>query len=137
MEPVMTDFAKHERRQMARRLERHDHRIVAARVRPGHAATVIDVSAGGALVETAHRLLPGSSVELQMETSSRRASIRGRVLRCAVSMLQPSSVCYRGAIGFDRPLSWFSEDGSGGYRLPAAEKRTGHPPRAETTPPVV
>ena len=37
-----------------------------ARLRPGRAARVVDVSAGGALIETDWRLLPGLRVELQV-----------------------------------------------------------------------
>ena len=94
-----------------RRLEAFDdHRIVSTCVRPGHRARLIDVSAGGALIETSHRLLPGTSVELQVETGSDRASIRGQVLRCAVVRLRPTWVCYRGAIAFDRHLPWFVDE---------------------------
>src|SRR5471032_2072338 len=67
------------------------------------------VSAGGALIETSHRLLPGTSVELQVATGTERASIRGQVLRCAVVRVRPTWVCYRGAIAFDRHLPWFVE----------------------------
>ncbi len=123
-----------ERRQSPRRSDFDAHGIVAVRVRPGHAATVLDVSAGGALVETEYRLLPGSSIDLQIETAARRTFVRGRVLRCAVSMVQRSSVRYRGAIGFDRQLSWFSDEGPNGYRLPGAGSRPGHAFRADATP---
>lgn len=95
-------------RRLMRRLEAfEEHRIVSACVRPGHRARLIDVSAGGALIETSHRLLPGTSVELQVETGAERASVRGQVLRCAVIRLRPTWVCYRGAIAFDRHLPWF------------------------------
>ena len=98
-------------RRGARRLEAfEEHRIVSACVRPGHRARVIDVSAGGALIETSHRLLPGTSVELQVETGTERASVRGQVLRCAVVRLRPTWVCYRGAIAFDRYLPWFVDE---------------------------
>ena len=70
---------------------------------------LINISAGGALIDTTHRLLPGSSVELLVERNHYRASVRGRVLRCAVVRVRPSAVCYRGAIGFDRCLPWFVE----------------------------
>ena len=123
-----------ERRRDVRRSTVQDHGIVSARVRPGHPASVLDVSAGGALVETAHRLLPGAAVELQLETSSRRASMKGRVLRSSVSGLQASSIQYRGAIGFDRQLSWFAEDGSSGYRFPKSGKRPAVGFRADVTP---
>ena len=94
-----------------RRLEAfEEHRIVSACVRPGHRVRLIDVSAGGALIETSHRLLPGAPVELQVETGTDRARIRGQVLRCAVVRLRPTWVCYRGAIVFDRHLPWFVDE---------------------------
>jgi len=98
-------------RRGARRLDAfEEHRIVSACVRPGHRVRVIDVLAGGALIETSHRLLPGTVVELQVETGTDRASLRGQVLRCAVVRLRPTWVCYRGAIAFDRHLPWFVEE---------------------------
>lgn len=109
METAMSDSSPD--RRGTRRLEAFDqHRIVSACVRPGHRARVIDVSASGALIETAHRLLPGTPVELHVETRTDRANVRGRVLRCAVVRLRPTWVCYRGAIAFDRHLPWFIEE---------------------------
>ena len=99
-----------ERRGMRRLEAREAHGIVSASVRPGHHARLIDVSAAGALIETSHRLLPGSSVELHVATGTDRASVRGQVLRCAVVRVRPTWVCYRGAIAFDRHLPWFVED---------------------------
>ena len=99
-----------DRRGMRRLDALEEHGIVSARVRPGHRARLIDVSASGALIETSHRLLPGTSVELRVETGTDRASVRGQVLRCAVVRVRPTWVCYRGAIAFDRHLPWFVED---------------------------
>jgi hypothetical protein len=70
---------------------------------------LINISAGGALVETHRRLLPGASVELLVERHRYRASVRGRVLRSAVARVRPSTIWYRSAIGFDRYLPWFTE----------------------------
>lgn len=123
-----------DRRQTRRHRQVEEHGIVLARVKPGHHARLVDVSAGGALIETSSRLLPGASVELHMETESRRTSVRGRVLRCAVVRVRPSSVCYRGAIGFDRHLPWFV-DAPG--QAPAAEARPAVPFRAAATPQVL
>ncbi len=86
------------------------HEPVRARIRPGYIAALIDVSTGGALIETSRRLLPGAVVEIYMETESRRASVRGRVLRCAVVKVRPSAMHYRAAIQFDSYLPWFVED---------------------------
>lgn len=96
------------RRQAVRLVRFDDHRIVSVRIRPGHAAMVIDVSASGALLETAHRLLPGTTVDLHLETDSTRASLRARVVRCAVAAVRAASLSYRGAVTFDRHLPWLA-----------------------------
>lgn len=108
-------------RRRSRRLDVRDHGIVSARVRPGHQVSVINVSAGGALIEGEYRLTPGSAVELQLETGRERAAIKGRVLRCAVARLRSESVCYRGAIGFERHLQWYVEENRDGYGVPESE----------------
>ena len=120
-----------DRRSNRRRRLVHEHGIVRARVRPGHLATVVDVSAGGILVETEHRLLPGSSVELHVESEHRSAKLRGRVMRCSVVRVRPEAVSYRGAIAFDRHLPWYQEDD--GYDVPNVEKRSGTNFRAPDT----
>jgi PilZ domain-containing protein len=124
---------KHERRRGRRRSRIEEHGIVSARVRPGVPVAIIDVSADGALIETTRRLLPGASVDLQFDTRDVSAAVRGRVVRCSVSHVRSSSVCYRGAIRFDRSLPWFVEDERGGYERPSAEERPALPPRAEAT----
>lgn len=126
-----------DRRHASRRSRVEDHGIVALRIRPGYHALVIDVSDGGALIETAHRLLPGTAVELMMETSTNKTAVRGRVLRSAIASVRPSSVSYRGAIGFDRALAWYSDDNGDGHRTPGGEKRPGTGFRADATPQVV
>jgi hypothetical protein len=95
-----------DRRRAARTRLAHEHGIVLVRIRPGHDASLIDVSADGALIETAHRLLPGRHIELHLETVDERAAVRGRVVRCAVAAVLASRVQYQGAIGFERQLSW-------------------------------
>lgn len=110
-----------DRRRARRRQAISDHGIVSARVRPGREASLLDVSAGGALVETTYRLLPGSSIELHVATSERRASVRGGVLRSAVVGVRAAGMCYRSAIGFDELLSWFVDGEAGGYGVPSAE----------------
>ena len=130
----MRESAK-DRRQARRHLDADYHGIVSTRVRPGHRAKLIDVSAGGALVETTHRLLPGTSVELQVETRSDRTHVRGRVLRCAIVLVRPSWVCYRGAIEFDRHLPWLLEEGRGA--APFAATRSSLPDRALVTREVI
>ena len=123
-----------DRRLTRRHIETDEHGIVSTRVRPGHRAKLIDVSAGGALIETTHRLLPGATVELHVETRSHRTNVRGRVLRCAIVLVRPSWVCYRGAIGFDRQLPWLLDEGD---RASDASVRSAVPMRANATPEVI
>ena len=94
----------HERRAF-RRAGATEHGIVSARVRLGYRVAVVDASAGGALIEISKRLLPGSTVDLQVETARGRAMVPGRVVRCAIARLRSNSVSYRAAIAFDRHCS--------------------------------
>jgi PilZ domain len=112
-----------ERRHTKRRQSFAEHGIVSARVRPGIDASVVDVSPAGALIETRHRLLPGSSVEISFAQDVRLPAVRGKVLRCAVALLGADTVHYRGAILFDRWLPWLSDDSSHGYSVPGCERR--------------
>jgi hypothetical protein len=135
MECAMTDRAEGDRRQVRRSRDPFVHGIQAVRVRPGHAAAVIDASPAAALIETAHRLLPGTFVELHMETVHLRTTMRGRVARCAVVQVRAASVLYRGAIVFDRHLPWYvPEDG---YPLHSSDQSEGHRRGAAATRTVV
>jgi PilZ domain-containing protein len=127
--------ATKERRKSHRHRSLEQHGIVSARVRPGHRARLIDVSAGGALIETSHRLLPGAVVELHVERQSEYTRVRGRVLRCTVVRVRPTWVCYRGAIGFERHLPWLLDDGACPAR--PADARSAMPERAPVTPEVM
>jgi hypothetical protein len=124
-----------ERRKSRRHQDVDKHGIVAARVRPGHRARLIDVSAGGALIETNHRLLPGTAVELHVERETEHTRVRGRVLRCAVVRVRPTWVCYRGAIGFERHLPWLQEGSTCPVR--PTDARSALPERAAVTPEVM
>ena len=126
--------AMSDRRLTRRHAGSDEHGILSTRVRPGHRAKLIDVSAGGALIETTHRLLPGTSIELHVETRSHRTNVRGRVLRCAIVLVRPSWVCYRGAIGFDRHLPWLLDESDGARD---GSVRSGVPARAAATPEVI
>jgi len=99
-----------------------EHGIISARVRPGHSVSVIDISAGGVLVEISCRLLPGAAADLLFETAHRRTSLRGRVLRCSVTRVHRSGVSYRAAIAFDRQWPCFAERGSSEYPVPGEEQ---------------
>ena len=70
-------------------------------LRPGQDVHVVNLSSGGALVESGSRMAPGTRTELQLFGVPKR-SLRGRIDRCQVTRLEP--VCYQGAIVFDEWL---------------------------------
>lgn len=74
-----------------------------ALMRPGLEIALINLSAGGALVESSGRMSPGVRTELQLTGSSRRF-VRGRIDRCYVVVVDP--LRYQGVVVFDRPLDW-------------------------------
>ncbi len=107
---------------LARRHRSSDqHGILAAVVRPGHKLAIVNASSSGALVEGMCRLLPGTSVDLQVTTRHGQSAIRARIARCSVVRVQAAAVWYRAAVVFECPLSWVGE--SGGYGIPTAEAR--------------
>jgi hypothetical protein len=124
---MTTVAAIRERRAAPRTRTVRDHGIEQARIRPGREAAVIDVSAGGILIDTRHRLLPGTTIELQLSIGDACTAVRGRVLRSAVACLRHGRVLYRGAIAFDHPLA--SVSGLDGYAVPA--RTTDHHHRRE------
>jgi hypothetical protein len=95
-----------ERRRATRCVSLQEHGVTRARVRPGHEAELLDISAGGALIETEYRLLPGTIVELHLETEEGRLYTRGRVMRCTVAAVHASCVSYRGAVCFEGTVPW-------------------------------
>ena len=80
--------------------------IGRARLRPGRTAQVIDLSAGGALIETDWRLLPGTRVELLLGEPAALHLVTGRILRCHVALLDRERIRYRGALAFEQRLSF-------------------------------
>lgn len=125
-----------ERRSAPRSRAVAEHGIETARVRPGREALVLNVSTGGILIETMHRLLPGAAIELQLWLADRRTAIRGHVLRSTVASLgRGGIVVYRGAIAFDNPLAPLPH--TDGYAVPSpkvTDKRHG---REDATPPTL
>jgi hypothetical protein len=112
-----------------RRVGGHRHLLGAAgalraRIRPGKDVVIIDISAGGALVESRHRLLPGAPVEITLDAGDRRATVRGRVARSFVARLRSTCVFYRTALAFDGSLPWFAAD-STAYDVPTLDCRFG------------
>lgn len=62
---------------------------------------LLNVSRGGALVESDTRMMPGARTELQL-SGVLRQTVRGRIARCRIAGLDP--VRYEGAIVFEAAL---------------------------------
>ena len=75
-----------------------------ARLRPGRSAYVVDLSSGGALIETDWRLLPGVRVEMQIGEPVPLLRVSGRILRCHVELLARERITYRGAMKFEHQV---------------------------------
>jgi len=116
MEACMT---KSDRRDAPRRAPPEEYAVVAARIRPGYDVEVVDMSGGGVLVESRHRLMPGATVELYLRCEKQPATVvRGRVVRCYVVRLGEDTVRYQGAIAFERYLRTFEKAPRNGYGVP-------------------
>jgi hypothetical protein len=73
-------------------------------LRPGRAAHIVDLSRGGALIETDWRLLPGTRVEFQFGEPATIRRVKGRIVRCHVALLDRERIRYRGALVFEEQL---------------------------------
>jgi hypothetical protein len=91
-------------------------------VRPGCSVTLLDLSAGGALVHSPRPLRPGTRVQMHLVTTAHRVALRAHVQRCVVALLDPEQgVVYCGALQFDERCEIPWEDRSRrGYRVPGA-----------------
>ena len=79
-------------------------------LRPGYLVTVLDISAGGALIQGTRPLRPGGAVQIRLASPTRGISLTGLIVRCAVWALDADAgVVYRGALQFDQRCDWFEE----------------------------
>lgn len=108
---------------------------IRAVLRPGHAVSILNLSAGGALITGMRPLRPGSRVFLQITIGVDTGGRSSHVLRSAVASIDSADgVKYRSAIQFDDhwdslwerctlhgysvPVVCTDETGEGGYDLP-------------------
>ncbi len=75
----------------------------SARIKFGPNVALLDVSAGGALLETDARLQPDSEALLELVSSAGEAVVPFRVVRCQITALN-GSPRYLGACAFKEPL---------------------------------
>lgn len=82
-----------------------------ATLRPGCLVSVVDLSAGGVLVEGPRPLRPGARVHLQVVAGPRTFAVAAHILRCTVwAVGTDTGVLYRGALRFEHPCDLFGED---------------------------
>jgi hypothetical protein len=100
----MAGAVAHERRASARVAGCALPGMDRARLRPGRTAHIVDLSSGGALIETDWRLLPGMRVEIQVGEPVPLFRVAGRILRCHVALLGRERIRYRGALMFEEQV---------------------------------
>jgi hypothetical protein len=87
-----------------------------ALLRPGQEVVLLNMSRGGALLESATRMMPGARTVLHLFGATRRV-VRGRIDRCHVARLDP--LRYVGAVVFDHDVEWRVDEGVVGSRRTA------------------
>lgn len=94
-----------ERRRDPRRLAADLTWLRAVSLRPGLEALLVDISPGGALVETTIRLRPGMKTVLRLSTTESELRASGEFVRAWVTAILPDrGLVYRGAVRFDSPM---------------------------------
>ncbi|HET7220838.1 MAG TPA: PilZ domain-containing protein [Vicinamibacterales bacterium] len=93
-------------------------------LRPGYTVSLVDLSAGGALIQGPRPLRPGARVHLQLTVGTRRLALSAHVLRCSVAALDTrQGVQYRGAVQFDHRCESLWESGTlDGYLVPGDDR---------------
>jgi hypothetical protein len=103
--PVPSTAASHERRQYSRRRNRELDWVQTVRLRSAGEVSLIDLSAGGALIDSEVPLRPGALLSLEIiGHSAERLVVPLHVLRCHVAALAADKARYRGALEFTRPI---------------------------------
>ena len=77
-----------------------------ARIKYGPDVSLIDLSAGGAQIETtSYALQPGSAVVIELAAGEKTWPVPARVLRCHIASITPHTT-YRGGLAFKRPVDF-------------------------------
>jgi hypothetical protein len=102
--------AAHERRTFARIPADELHWVREVRLKYGPLVSLVDLSAGGALLRTNVQLRPGTVQVLEIVGNAVEA-VPFRVLRCGISQITGAGVIYQGACEFKRPLDLKTSQG--------------------------
>jgi hypothetical protein len=90
--------------------------VKGARLKYGAPLSLIDLSIGGAQVESAVTLRPGSTIVVQIQGEDRDIALASQVLRCHIAAISPVAT-YRGALAFKRSVQM---PGLGAYKTNVA-----------------
>jgi PilZ domain len=77
--------------------------VRGARLKYGAPLSLIDLSIGGAQVESAVTLRPGSTIVVQIQGEDKDIALASQVLRCHIAAIAPVAT-YRGALAFKRAV---------------------------------
>ena len=97
---LANEATDHDRRAHRRLRDDELRWIRSARLSVGQKVSIVDLSVGGALVDSPTALRPDSLLTLQIDGRGFEKSIPFRVLRCQIGALQPGHTIYRGACEF-------------------------------------
>jgi hypothetical protein len=92
--------ARHDRRAHRRQRAQELRWLRQARIGGGHSVSIVDLSAGGALIDSPIPLRPDSMLTLEIDGRGFNKAIQFRVVRCQIGSLQPGQTIYRGACEF-------------------------------------
>jgi hypothetical protein len=79
-------------------------KLKSIRLVAGPEVTLINISRGGALIETDALLVPHSAIAIRLVTADAVFLLRGRVLRSRAASFQGSALIYQSALAFDEEL---------------------------------
>jgi hypothetical protein len=84
--------------------------LKSARLSDGTELNLINISRGGALIESESRMIPGLTICIRMVAADALLMIRGRILRSKAKQIRGSTIVYQSAIAFDEDFSLLTED---------------------------
>ncbi len=93
--------------------------VSQATLRPGCVVHVVDLSAGGALVQATRPLRPGARLHFHLVLRHRSFGLVAHVLRCAVWTLDSrEGITYRGALQFEERCEFWETGTQIGSDIP-------------------
>lgn len=102
--PAAPENRPRDRRQFSRRRERELEWVRTVRLRSWGDVALVDLSAGGALIDARVPLRPGALLSLEIVGRGLETVVPLHVIRSQVSALMPDGARYRGACVFARPI---------------------------------